>query len=353
MRIKKLFLFFFYSFKQPLNSASFLYKFLDLFDKSKIGLFYLLLPAIFFCYIFYNRVFLTKLPRDITEFNFTLLMIGIIIIVIQSIILIITITQIYTFNTEKKEYFIFTYVKKVKKKLKKFRRRNFHINDLIFFSNLKHALAITEQIETSYMSLLRHFQYNYPYVWYLYYKSALIFRKRFLLASVIYMHFFIFIFPKILVTLVFFFEVIYFKEINYFYKILWILIIPLIGKFIRITCKLCVLLQYNYISTTMYIKKMVVEEDAILNMEYYYDEQDDTTYKYTWNNDFLFQKSDKSILHIKFRHFLTFLKMSKFIEISYDFDLKNHYLKLINIFINILTISGWTYVILYMLKIIN
>ena len=305
----------------------------------------------FFSYIFFYRVFLTKLPRDINEFNIVLLIIGCIIIFIQSIMLIITIMPFFKFKDKKKTFFL-SQIKKLKKIMKRFRRKNIHKEDLKFLFNLKENIQINERIENYYAIFLRN-MFQYSYISYLYYKFAYAFRKIFSFNYVIYMHFLIFILPKLFGKIIFFLEVIIFKEINYFYKVLWVLIIPIIGKFIRVTCKYFAIMQHNYFATTIYIRKMVVEEDAILNMEYSYDEQDDTTYKYTWYIPELHKLHDITSLHQQFGFHLQFIKMYDFMEISYDLEHENFMFKIINIFITLLTISSWTYVILYMLKIIS
>lgn len=226
--------------KKPQEPSTLLYRMLNFFERHTETIFFLFLTNIFAIFLVYNRVFAIKLPKNLQEFHVILLFVGIIIIITQCVIIIITIKQIFSSKNDKSNLII----KKYKKIFKRFRRKHFNKNDLKFISNLPGTLNIKKRIEDTYMKVL-YYLLNYPFFDYLCFSICFNFRKKFTLKSVIYMHFFFFYLPKILFTLILFVDVFYFLHLNMFYKFLWLLLIPLIGKILRFTCKMSYLPQYK------------------------------------------------------------------------------------------------------------
>jgi len=286
---------------------------------------YIMLFSNCFCilvliYIFYVRLFIVISQKILNNLIFLFILTGIFIIFLNIWLLYRNITGILQQSIGKTQRYKNKYINILFFKIK-------YIKNKIFYEFLLTYEKIIEKIINIPILLVN-----------IYYKpTRFIINKN--ISYTMFIYYVTLVFPRILVTLVFFFEVIYFKEINYFYKSLWVLIIPLISKTVKYTYQhIAYMLVAEFEDYFFIITKKPLQYNNPLNKEivtqfFWIDEDGDKKYGEKVRQDY-----ENLYIEYKTHH--------NYWSYTYSCE-KEKKTIIIDIIISLLLIISWCYIITY------
>ena len=290
---------------------------------------YIMLFSNCFCillllYIFYIRLFIEISPKLLNNLMFIFILTGIFIILFNIWLLyknILKIKKIYIKNIK-----MVISNKKNTNKLQKVIFKLYLMKKKVLYAFLLTYEKIIEKVLKKPFLLEK-----------LYYKPTLFVIKL----SIIYTklcYYIIFILPKLFVTIVFFLEVIIFKEINLFYKTLWVLIIPIIGKTIRYAYR-----HIAYIIVDEFEDYFFITTKKPLSYNKPLDKE--IVYQFLWINPQVKKQFGKESLKEYENLYIEYKTHYNYWD--YTYDLENKKETIINdIIISLLLIISWLYIVI-------
>jgi len=328
-------------------------KMLYIIDNYSTLLIYNFFGVVFLIYMFYNRLFIDRLPKNLHEIHLFYTMIGIIILFLHIFLLYKNTKKLFETDefTETSQNKFYKHIKHIKIYFRYYKIKYIHKEDIQIIKKIIECLNLPKRIEDAYIGFLGLINESAKFRDYYYiFISRILLKSKYRKIS----YYIIFIFPRILVTLVFFFEIIYFKEINYFYKILWVLLIPLIGKIIRFSVKILSVIYINKLFKIVTYEILELNNEELKNTstcKYYYCSEEQITYKYYWVSpdcvDY-FEEEDLTEIFTEEFNCRTMYNFSKFF-----YNVENTKTNIIiNMIISFLLIISWIYIIIKMFKLI-
>ena len=331
--------------------------FLDFFDAYKKTLFFNFVSLFTFCLLIYLRVFLERSIRYLGNFSLTFFIVSVFILCSQLYILYRHL-KIYNqlcgkkhINSKLKLTIKFFYLNKKKKLL--------HLDDRIFLRNTKKNLHIFLQIVLAYNVFLNSIKNNY-------YLRALCMRtmpysELYNKKYIPYIYYLFFILPKIILLFFLMLDVFYFNQINYFYKNLWLFLIPLFSSIFKHSLYTFAQLNLNelefYIKIYMFkinretyendflLKHKFQEESLGLTRNHSYDDRTQCLYVYFWAEKDLLKYLPKDELHKYFFEFYAMSTITAYWD-TYILYQNSKINKILDIIVSMLFISVWGYIVI-------
>lgn len=327
----------------------FLEIFFNTLELKKGVFFFYFLGINFIIFLLYNRCFIERLPRNLNEFSLFLTIFAIFIICIQLLI-------IYKYTKALKNGDLLRIRnKRFKRWQRRFKIKYIHKEDLLAFRIFKENIFLPLKIQKAYNHLLHYFVMTpiYKNIYNILFLNIAVNKRHY--SDLIYLIFFML--PKVVVISILLFEIIYCNNINYFYKFLWLYLLPLFFQILRYSGKVGALigindslfyiriLKINVKMTDPNFQNLLDQQDKI--RRYYYDESQEILYIYYWK-------------HPNLLHYYELDDVNKFFVefwvLEYYYAYWNYYYHLDNSLINkhkellvaILTLICWLYILMKM-----
>jgi len=299
--------------------------------------------------MFFFRIIVERIAKNLHFFYFFLFLISIFLILLY---LVLVISQGKTlFFPDKKSMFInvsrilIIFYRKLLKKLHKDTKKT--LKEFILYMHLP------KRIEQSYALFLYRISCS-PNVLNIFYK---LFLPLSLAVNEKYqriLYIIIFVLPKIIVSVIFFIDLVYFHQINYFYKSLWLLLIPLLGRIIRYTIRTFPPLRLDTLRDFVIAEEVPLEDNDIFSDElyilrdgtdyYYYNKKQNIKFKFFWVSQKEFSESD---LFLLFFESLKLKEIFLFANNFYEIETMR-FVQYLNLSYSVIMLINWSYIFLTM-----
>lgn len=267
----------------------------------------------FLIFVFANRLFIEKIPKNLEIFYLILLTISVFMIIIQSVYLYnlskTFISSLTTTNTR--------FIKKGYKKIIK----HLHKEDRKAVRNFLYKWNLPERVVNTYGRLLSMFLHSQKFLKIYYKITCYVIPKIFEHSRVLYI--LIFVIPKIIICGIFFIDVFMLHQIVYFYKVLWLLLIPLIGRILLYTIKVFSTLRLHALSKIITYK--IIDYDAdITNLprkQLCYSEDEQKVFYFFWSQQEFSKQASEETLFLIMTEVLNNRQIVLFAEDLYEIEM--------------------------------